>query len=70
MKGDDQINVYALFESNDVGIKVYDSGISDGIAYTQYPLNDTGDGNYTATIPITITNSRNGPHGYIYSSKK
>ena len=64
MKGDDQINVYALFESNDVtGIKVYDSGISDGIAYTQYPLNDTGDGNYTATIPITITNSRNGPHG-------
>ena len=64
MKGDDQINIHALFETSDVtGIKVYDSGISDGIGYTQYSLTDTGDGNYTATIPITITNSRSGYYG-------
>ena len=61
LKGDDQINVTAIFNTNDVdAIQVYDSGISDGIAESSYPLNDNGDGTYTATIPITITNDRNG----------
>lgn len=61
LKGGDIINVFATFDTNDVtGIKVYDSGISNGIDYNQYSLNDTGDGNYTATIPITINSSRVG----------
>lgn len=59
LKGGDQINVYAVFDNNDIDtIEVYDSGISDGISAQSYALNDTGDGNYTATIPITVTNSR------------
>lgn len=59
LKGGDQINIYAVFDNNDIDtIEVYDSGISDGIAAQSYALNDTGDGNYTATIPITVTNSR------------
>lgn len=61
LKGDDTINVYAVFNTNDVeAIKVYNSGISDGISETFYSLNDTGDGNYTAIIPVTVTNNRGG----------
>ena len=61
LKGDDSINIFATFTTSDVtGIKVHDSGISDGIGYTNYSLTDTGDGNHTATIPITVTNGRNG----------
>ena len=61
LKGGDIINVFATFDTNDVtGIKVYDSGISNGIGYNQYSFNDTGDGNYTATIPVTINSSRVG----------
>lgn len=64
LKGGDEINVYATFDTSDVtGIKVYDSGISDGIGYSFYSLTDTGDGNYTATIPIEINNSRVGLQG-------
>lgn len=64
LKGDDQINVFAVFDTDDVDvIKVLNSGISDGITESNYSLTDTGDGNYTATIPITITNSRNGAEG-------
>jgi len=59
LKGGDSINVYAVFNTNDVSsIKVFDSGISNGIAHTNYPLVDTGDGNYTAEIPISITSLR------------
>ena len=64
LKGGDEINVYATFDTSDVtGIKVYDSGISDGIGYSFYSLTDTGDGNYTATIPIEINSSRVGLQG-------
>lgn len=59
LKGGDEINIFAVFDNNDIDtIEVYDSGISDGIASQSYPLNDTGDGNYTAIIPVVITNSR------------
>ena len=61
LKGDDTINVFATFNTSDVtGIKVYDSGISDGIGYTSYVLTDTGDGNHTATIPVSIDSVRVG----------
>lgn len=61
LKGDDTINVFATFDTSDVtGIKVYDSGISDGIGYTSYALTDTGDGNHTATIPVSIDSVRVG----------
>jgi len=61
LKGDDTINIFATFDTSDVtGIKVYDSGISDGIGYTSYALTDTGDGNYTATIPVSIDSVRVG----------
>lgn len=61
LKGDDTINVFATFDTSDVtGIKVYDSGISEGIGYTSYALTDTGDGNYTATIPVSIDSVRVG----------
>ena len=64
LKGDDIINVFATFSASDVtGIKVYDSGISDGIPYSSYSLTDTGDGNHTATIPIEINDSRAGLQG-------
>lgn len=64
LKGGDQINVYATFTTSDVtGIKVFDSGISDGIAYTSYSLTDTGDGNHTATIPVTVTADRSNAQG-------
>ncbi len=64
LKGDDSINVYATFDTNDVDvIKVFNSGISDGISESSYSLIDTGDGNYTAMIPITITNLRDGLQG-------
>lgn len=64
LKGDDSINIFATFTTSDVtGIKVHDSGISDGIGYTNYSLTDTGDGNHTATIPITVTDGRNGAQG-------
>jgi len=59
LKGDDQINVTAVFDTDDVyAIHVYDSGISDGIAESSYPLSGNGDGTYTAIIPVTITNNR------------
>lgn len=59
LKGGDQINVYAVFDNNDIDtIEVYNSGISDGISAQSYSLTNTGDGNYTATIPVTVTNSR------------
>lgn len=64
LKGGDTIDIFATFSTNDVtGIKVYDSGISDGIPYASYSLTDTGDGNHTATIPVTINSSRVGPQG-------
>ena len=64
LKGGDTINVFATFGTSDVtGIKVYDSGISDGISYSSYSLTDTGDGNHTATIPIEINGSRVGLQG-------
>lgn len=59
LKGGDSITVYAVFNTNDItSIKVFDSGISDGIGHQSYALNDTGDGNYTAEIPITVTAAR------------
>ena len=62
MKGGDIINIKAVFNTNDVsGIMVFDSGISDGISESSYGLVDTGDGNYTATIPIEVTSNRSGP---------
>ena len=64
LKGGDEINVYATFDTSDVtGIKVYNSGISDGIPYSFYSLTDTGDGNHTATIPIQVNSSRVGLNG-------
>jgi|TARA_Y100000289_G_scaffold39202_1_gene38662 hypothetical protein len=61
LKGGDTINAYAVFSSNDIDtIEVYNSGISDGIVASSYSLSDTGDGNFTATIPVTITNNRAG----------
>lgn len=64
LKGGDQINVYATFATSDVtGIKVFNSGISDGIDYTAYSLTDTGDGNQTATIPVTVTALRSDTQG-------
>lgn len=64
LKGGDTIDVFATFSTSDVtGIKVYNSGISDGVDYTQYPLIDTGDGNHTATIPVIVNSSRSGPQG-------
>lgn len=59
LKGGDVITGYAVFDTNDVvSIKVFDSGISDGIGHRSYVLTDTGDGNYTAAIPITVTAGR------------
>jgi len=64
LKGGDTINVFATFDTPDVtGIKVYNSGISDGIDYSFYSLSDTGDGNHTATIPVEIESNGTGPHG-------
>lgn len=59
LKGGDTITGYAVFDTNDItSIKVFDSGISDGISHRSYALTDTGDGNYTAAIPITVTQTR------------
>lgn len=59
LKGGDSISVYAVFANNDIDtIKVFNSGISDGISHQSYALNDTGDGNFTAEIPITVTAAR------------
>lgn len=59
LKGGDQINVYAVFDNDDIEtIEVYDSGISDGVSGQSYSLTNTGDGNYTATIPVTVTSGR------------
>ena len=59
LKGGDQINIYAVFDNDDIEtIEVYDSGISDGVSGQSYSLINTGDGNYTATIPVAITNGR------------
>lgn len=59
LKGGDSINIYAVFDTNDVDtIEIYNSGISDGVSASSYSLADTGDGNYTAIIPITVTNFR------------
>ena len=64
LKGGDSINVFATFSTSDVtGVKVYNSGISDGISYTSYSLTDTGDGNHTATIPVVVTNGRSSAQG-------
>tara|TARA_Y100000593_G_scaffold4890_1_gene9623 strand:- start:4554 stop:7469 length:2916 start_codon:yes stop_codon:yes gene_type:complete len=64
LKGGDSIDIYATFNTADVtGIKVYNSGISDGIPYTSYSLTNTGDGNHTATIPIVITDARSSSQG-------
>lgn len=61
MKGGDTINIKAVFNTNDVsGIMILDSGISDGVPESNYALVDTGDSNYTATIPIEITSNRSG----------
>jgi plastocyanin len=63
LKGADKINIFATFSTNDVtGIKVYDSGACNLIEYDNYSLLDTGDGNYTATIPVSINSLRSGPH--------
>lgn len=70
MKGGDQINIFVTFPSPDVGgIKIYNSGISNGSDYSSYPLSDTGDGNYTATIPVLINSSRNGSQGVCVVAK-
>ena len=70
MKGGDQIDISVTFSSSDVGgIKIYDSGISDGSDYSFYSLSNTGDGNYTATIPVLINSSRNGPQGVCVVAK-
>ena len=61
LKGGDSINVFADFDTSDVtGIKVYDSGISDGLDYSAYSLSEISPNNYRATIPITVNSSRTG----------
>ena len=59
LKQGDTINIYADFNTNDVDlIKVFNSGISQGISFTNYPLSENN-GIFTATIPVEISN-RNG----------
>ena len=63
LKDGDYIDVSVLFDTDDVtGIKVHDSGISQGIDYTSYSL-VSGTGGYTATIPIEIDSNGTGPQG-------
>lgn len=70
MKGGDQIDISVTFSSSDVGgIKIYDSGISDGSDYLPHSLSGDGDGNYTATIPVLINSSRDGPQGVCVVAK-
>ena len=45
-----------------VEIMILNSGASDGVPESNYGLFDTGDGNYTATIPIEVTSNRSGSH--------
>lgn len=69
LKGGDIITGYAVFDTNDItSIKVFDSGISDGVSHKSYALTDTGDGNYTAAIPITVTASRSSSQGLAISA--
>ncbi len=60
LKQGDIINIEADFNTNDVDlIKVFNSGISQGINFANYPLSENS-GIFTTTIPIEISN-RNGP---------
>ena len=60
-KGGDTTTGYVTFDTSDVtGIKVFDYGASEEIDYTSYTLVDTGDGRYTARIPLTIRDLVNG----------
>ena len=61
LKQGDTINIEADFDTSDVNlIKVFDSGISQGIGFLNYSLSENN-GTFTATIPIEIS-SRNGAH--------
>ena len=63
LKDGDYIDVYVAFDTDDVtGIKVYDSGISQGIDYASYALSGVS-GVYTAKIPIEIDSNGTGPQG-------
>lgn len=60
LKQGDVINIFADFNTSDVSsIKVLNSGISNEIPFTNYPLINNS-GTYRATIPVTISN-RTGP---------
>ena len=60
LKQGDSINVYADFNTNDVQtIKVFGSGISEEIGFTNYSLSAI-DSIYRASIPITVS-SQSGP---------
>ena len=61
LKQGDTINIEADFNTSDVDlIKVFNSGISQGIDFASYSLSEQN-GIFTATIPIEISN-RNGSH--------
>jgi hypothetical protein len=62
LKQGDQINIYADFNTSDVSsIKILNSGLSQGVDFSNYSLVNHG-GFYRATIP-TIVSNRVGPQG-------
>lgn len=63
LKQGDILNVYADFDTSDVdSIKVLESGLAEGINFTNYALTENS-GIFTATIPITVSNIVNGSYG-------
>ena len=56
LKQGDTINIEADFSTDDVSlIKVFNSGISQGVDFSNYTLSENN-GTFTATIPVEISN--------------
>lgn len=56
LKQGDTINIEADFSTDDVSlIKVFNSGISQGVDFSSYTLSENN-GTFTATIPVEISN--------------
>ena len=58
LKENDQINIFAEFDTNDVtGIKVDGHGLAKEKPYQSYSLSDIGGGKYKATIPVVVSSN-------------